>query len=327
MASVYLYSDGIREAANKLSGNEKIHVGIRPYEMHAGNVLAIIAYPIILFEEFEKSGKIAKFELIVSLNDWEQDTLIGEDIHKYKFDIKPQHTTIQFAKELDGQLTSGVWSKKILDAINEIKYRFPLVKITPVYNSELKTNPIMKSVILKTIKSRKVLKNIMLRASGEITNGSDVYYCNALCPSCMHANTDTTLIENDTLSTNCSNCGSISKLPYSEYSFWLYHKPLFVARWKIFNFQYSISGGDHYFEGDVNVRESLYKFYFGDEIPKLNMIFSPILLGTNKQKMSKSRQNYYSADLNLILDKVRDLNSKNIELVKDQDRDLSATTV
>jgi hypothetical protein len=39
----FLYLDGLEEIVKELNGQEKIHIGIRPYGFHAGNALAFVA--------------------------------------------------------------------------------------------------------------------------------------------------------------------------------------------------------------------------------------------------------------------------------------------
>lgn len=298
--SVFLYLDGIRQAAKAMQGDETIHMGIRPYAMHAGNTLAIIAYPILLCEELERQGKTPRLKFLLSLNDWEQASLKGEDIYKFTFDVQPEHSTIEHSFEDDGQPTAQVWGEKITEATQEITNRFPDVKIHAIRNSQLKKHEFMKQVIFKTIREKEALKDVLLRSSGRPTNNSNLYFANALCPNCKHANTNTA-IQNDVIITNCQSCEEIRKGEYDQFSYWLHHKPLFAARWKIFGFSHSISGGDHFNEGDVETRKALYEFYFGKPAQDLSMIFSPILIADNGLKMSKSRQNHYSVDLASLL--------------------------
>jgi lysyl-tRNA synthetase class I len=298
-----------------MRGDEKIHIGIRPYQMHDGNTLAIVAYPILLCEEIIRLGKTPRFNFIVSFNDWEQDSLTGEDIYKYHFDVEPNDTTIEFLKEENGIRTVEYWGPQIQKSIIEIKKMFSEVSIKIVYNSDLKNNKVMKSVILKTIKERKELKALLLKTTGCPTTGSDTRFANAVCPNCLHINTDTEVLETDMLKTNCKKCYKSYVLPYQDCSYWIYHKPLFIARWEIFGFTHCISGGDHYIEGDAKTRESLYEFYFDKKNPEIDMLFSPILLGKNKAKMSKSRQNYFTTNLRTVLDAARLNKTEIIDLI------------
>jgi len=296
-----LYLNGLKKAAKTMKGNEKIHLGIRPYALHAGNILTIVTYPLLLCEELEQNGKIAKFNFIVSINDWEQAALLGENIHKYNFDIKPDHTTLEFTNEKNGKKTVDYWEKVIQKKLKIVSSRYPNVKINTIRNSSLKDDKAMKHVILSTIKSQSEIKKIMLNSSGIQTNGSKSYLANAICPNCKHANTNTKIDRNSTLILSCDKCNRVVTGKYEDFSYWLHHKPMFAARWKIFDFTYSISGGDHYLEGDHKTRKALFEYYFNKPAPKINMIFSPILIASDGQKMSKSRGNIYSVGLDEIL--------------------------
>lgn len=304
MSETYLYLNGIKRLAEQSIGDEKIHMGIRPYEMHAGNLLAIVVYPMLLCEEMLKLGKTPRFNFILSLNDWEQDALVGEDIYKFTFDVKPKDTTIQYCKMPSGDSLAKHWGEKIYAAAKKITEKYPEVRITPVFNSQLQNDESMKHVIMKTLQEPDALKNIMLEASGRPTNHQLKNFAAAVCPNCKHANTNT-IIKKSVFYLDCDKCKAKFEGGYSDFSYWLYHKPLFSARWKIFNFSHSLSGGDHFSEGDVAIRRKLYEFYFETEPPRLDMVFSPVLIGDNGQKMSKSRSNYFSVELEKLLKEAR----------------------
>ncbi len=55
--SPYVYKKGLVELVSTLNGNERIHVGIRPYGFHAGNVVALVSYPKLLCEEYKRQYK------------------------------------------------------------------------------------------------------------------------------------------------------------------------------------------------------------------------------------------------------------------------------
>jgi hypothetical protein len=144
MVSKYLYLDGLKSLASELKGNEKIHVGIRPYELHAGNLLSIVAYPYLLMEEVERAGIKPKFTLYVSINDWEQESFAGKDIFKYSFDNHPKNSTIKNTF-IDGVSLVDLWQPRIEVAVNSLKERFPGVSIRFIRNSSLQNEPSMRS--------------------------------------------------------------------------------------------------------------------------------------------------------------------------------------
>ena len=305
-SKTYLYYDGIKHLAKDMKGDESIHLGIRPYELHAGNKLALVVYPLLLCEELEKHGKAPQFNLILSLNDWEQRVLAGTNIYKYTYDVYPLDTTIQYAKEPDGVTeTTKIWGEKIIVTIKEIQSRYPSITITPLYNSDLKNTAAMKHVVLRTLRDGEGVKQAMIAVTGRPSDGSSARFSAVVCPKCKDANTKVTGIVDDNIGIHCPKCGKDFSGKYLDFMYWLHHKPLFAARWRALNFPYSLSGGDHYDEGDAEVRRALYQYYFDETPPKLDMVFSSVLLGDNGDKMSKSRQNYFDADVNLLLESER----------------------
>ena len=300
-SNVYTGLPGIAALAKTLNGGESIHIGIRPYELHAGNKLAIIVYPILICEELRRLGKSPRFTFLLSLNDWEQRVLVGTNIYEYTYDVKPLDVTIQYAKESDNKtLTAPFWGGRIIEEMAEITRRFPDVTVKPFFNSDLHNTDAMKTVVLQTLIHADEIKELMLRTTNKATDGSLTMFAASVCPSCHDANTDTQ-IQDDTLSVSCSACGHVTSGIYEDFMYWLHHKPLFAARWKAFGFTHSLSGGDHLAEGDVEVRRALYSYFFNEQPPKLDMIFSPILLGADGNKMSKSRDNYFDATVDELL--------------------------
>jgi hypothetical protein len=294
----YLYYDGIKQLAADMNGDESIHVGIRPYELHAGNKLALVVYPLLLCEELVKLGKTPRFNIILSLNDWEQRVLAGTNIYKYTYDIRPLDTTIQYATESDGKTeTAKLWGEKIVEVVKEIQRHYKNVTVTPVFNSELKSKDAMKEVILKTLSEGANIKELMLQATGRPSDGSSAKFSAVVCPKCKDANTEVLEITNDNICAHCPKCHKDFSGNYIDFMYWLHHKPLFAARWRALKFPYSLSGGDHYNEGDVEVRRALYQYYFDETPPNLGMIFSSVLIGNNGDKMSKSRRNYFDMDI------------------------------
>ena len=300
-SKVYVGLPGVASLASEMQGDETIHIGIRPYELHAGNKLAIIAYPILICQELERLGKEPRLTFLLSLNDWEQRVLVGTNIYEYTFDVRPLDITIQYATEPDGTtLTAPFWGEKITDAMREITDRYPNVMIKPFFNSDLHRHEAMKSVVVQTLEKPQEIKDLMIEITKKPTDNSLVQFAATVCPSCHDANTRTD-IQSGTFRVECTVCGHVANGQYEDFMYWLHHNPLFAARWKAFGFGYSLCGGDHLAEGDVEVRRALYRYFFNEEPPELGMVFSPILVGSDGNKMSKSRDNYFDASIDDIL--------------------------
>lgn len=319
----YLYLEGIKQLASEVRGNERIYTAIRPYDMHAGNVLSIVAYPYILCEEVQKRGITPEFTFLVSINDWEQDQLTGEDIHKYIFDTRPVHTTIAHTTNSDGENIVGIKQPLIENEVNKLKVNFPGIKIEFVRNSSLKNNPLMKHVLLHCIQNYKDHKKLLLDVTKRETVGTDMRFANALCSKCFDANTNTQLLAGEMLETTCKNCGNHEIRTYNDCDFWLYHKQLFPPRLAILDFQITISGADHYLQGDFNVRKALYEYIYNKPMPSVKMAFAPLLIAPDGEKMSKSRKNDFYLPLEELLPLAREKTSATVQIT---DSSASATT-
>ena len=313
MVSKYLYLDGLKTLAEELKGTEKIHVGIRPYELHAGNLLSIVAYPYLLMEAIEERGITPEFTLYVSINDWEQESFTGKDIFKYSFDNRPKNSTIKNTL-VDGVALVDAWQPKIEAAINTLKERFPQITIRFIRNSSLKDEPAMRHTILTTMKDRKAHKELFLEISGRPTTGEESYYANVLCESCKAADTQTTLAADEKLNYHCQKCGHSGTTTYEEGDFWLYHKQLFVARLDILRFDLSISGADHLMEGDDRIRIELYKAIFNRDAPDIKMLFAPVLKAADGNKMSKAMGNIKSMPMEAVLELARNNEGSELDI-------------
>lgn len=70
MKPYFLYK-GLLDLAQTLEGNENIYLGIRPYAFHAGNMVTMMVYPLLLCREMEKLDKTAKFNFFIYRFNWE----------------------------------------------------------------------------------------------------------------------------------------------------------------------------------------------------------------------------------------------------------------
>lgn len=287
----YLYLSGLKKIAKKIKGNENVHVGIRPYGFHGGNVLSLIVYPYLLCKELEKLGKKPKLKFIVSINDYEQDELDGPDIRRYPFNIYPKNTSLQFTRDDSGKkYTADHWQPIIEKSFNNsILKSFPNIKIEFIRNSSLKNHKHFKSLLLETIKNPKKQSQIFAKYSGKEVLRDPIKYAGVVCPKCKKTHGDTSVIKNKIMWI-CSSCGYKKIDDYKNFDYWWHHKAMLVSRLKIFKTQITMSGGDHYSEGDFNIRRKLMKIYF-EKINEPLMLFCPTLISDDGQKMSKSRRN------------------------------------
>ena len=291
MKPYFLY-DGIVELAQTLTGTENVYLGIRPYAFHAGNMVTMIVYPLLLCREMEKLGKTPEFNFFIFINDWEQDRLAGPNTKTYPFNIFPLNTTFQYATNPDHPAVSIVdyWQSSIVSGISSIQATFPKVKITPIRNSEMKTHPVMKSHVLYTLQHPHEIAEIFRgRTVKEVLN-TPLTYALAVCPYCQMAKGLTEVSGADTIIHACSNCGQTTTAPYEHFDYWFYHKPLAIPRLEICDIDLCITGFDHYNEGDYLIRQDLIDL-FGSKAKFPKTLYAPLLMGKNGEIMGKSRGN------------------------------------
>jgi len=153
--AIHVGWDGLSGWASKAQGDELIGAGIRPYGMHAGNLAALVAYPYLLFEEFEQQRKAAPgFTYQVWMNDIEPVIYVGADGRRESANVAnmyPGSTTFQYTPapgNFKGSLTD-YWQSVIQGVVEDvIGKRFPAVKLEFHRASELRqTKEFAKTVV------------------------------------------------------------------------------------------------------------------------------------------------------------------------------------
>lgn len=314
----YLYLAGLEKLAKDVRGDEVIHTGIRPYGFHAGNALALVLYPYLLCKRVKELGKTPRFKFVVSINDWEQDSLDGPDYHRYPFNVHPKKTILRYTADEEGCCESTVehWEPIIKKNLEMISGEFPEVEIRFVRNSELVSHPVCKTILAETIKSPNEQLAMLRENSRMETLDSPLSFASAVCPTCKSARGKTEFVSKEMVRFDCEQCGETTIQDFELFQFWWYHKPLLTARIAIFNIEILISGGDHYSEGDFNIREAFIKKYLpGVSSPR--MLFTPTVISLDGQRMSKSKKNTYSANLKELLSKASSTDSDNLHLSED----------
>ncbi len=288
----YLYFDGLLKLVQDIRGDEVVHVGIRPYGFHAGNAMALVAYPYLLCKYLEKAGKKAKFKFIVSINDWEQDLLDGPNPREYPFNIFPKNTSIYYLKDESGCCKSSVdhWQPVIEKNLTHLKTKYPEISFRFVRNSELIEQPFWRELLVKTIQNPKEQFELLKTNSDKKTLEHPIQYAGAICPKCCRAHGVTKVSNGGVVSWQCSECGFNLEDQLEKFQFWWYHKPMLLARMEVFGIDITLSGGDHYSEGDFNIRKAYIEKY-SPSTKEPRMLFTPTVIALDGQKMSKSRNN------------------------------------
>jgi lysyl-tRNA synthetase class I len=288
----YLYISGLKKLVSEIRGDEVIHIGIRPYGFHAGNIMAFVVYPYLLCKHLEDVGKTPRLQFIISINDWEQDALDGPDYRKYPFNIYPKNTSIQFTPDEEGCCKTVVdhWQPIIEENVNRMKKRFPEITFKFVRNSELRDHPYFKEFLIETLKDPQTQIEIFKKYSGKETLDAPIQYASAVCPNCKRTQGKTTVVENDRIHWECSNCNTNMTGDFTDFQYWWYHKPLLLARIKVFKMDILLSGGDYFGEGDYGIRRAFIQKY-APEVTEPKMLFAPMVIAFDGTKMSKSRGN------------------------------------
>jgi lysyl-tRNA synthetase class I len=288
----YLYLPGLKKLAKKVRGTEHIHIGIRPYGFHGGNALSLFVYPYLLCKEIEKLGKEPRFTFFISINDFEQDELDGPDYRRYPFNIYPKNTSLQYTSDDSGCCNNITdhWQPVIEKIVNLLKEDYPKLKIKFVRNSSLKNKKYFKVLLLDTLKNPQDHVEIFKKYSDKEILESPIQYAGVICPKCKKSHGTTTVISSKKIRWECRTCNCKIEKPYEYFSYWWYHKAMFSARMKTFGIHIAMSGADHYNEGDYNIRRCFFKRYFKNFSEPI-MMFCPVLIARDGQKMSKSRHN------------------------------------
>jgi lysyl-tRNA synthetase class I len=281
---------GLTDLASQLTGDESIHVGIRPFGLHAGNVLSIVAYPYLLCEALADRGTTPRFQVYLSINDWEQDAPHGPDPVRYPYNIVPKLRTLQFAEDAVGPVCDQ-WAPRIVSAYSLLLRDYPHVHLAPIRNSSLRDRPVFRELIRTTLQRGRQIGMILKRFGRfPVLLDPEPIYASAVCPKCLSARGNTIFGEDLEVTFNCTVCGSASRAHYEGFQYWWHHKPMFVGRWYELGFDIAISGGDHFDDNDALLRDEIRKV-LGMPPRSLKMLFAPTLTDSSGTKISKSAHN------------------------------------
>ncbi len=314
----YLYFEGLCELVKEIKGDETVHVGIRPYGFHAGNTIALVVYPYLLCKYLEKSGKIAKLNFVVSINDWEQDVLDGPNIKEYPFNVFPKNTSIYYIKDEKGccESVADHWQPIIERNMTRLKESFKDISFRFVRNSTLINHVFCQNLLLQTLKNPREQLEILKANSNKKTLEDPVQYAGIICPECHRAHGKSQALENGNVFWKCNECSCEKEGELKQFQYWWYHKPMLLARLEIFNVDITLSGGDHFSDGDFGIRKAYINKY-SPSTKEPYMLFTPTVLSADGQKMSKSRNNTEFANISKFIKAVDGYMGNEIILTED----------
>ncbi len=329
----YLYLDGLKEISKKLTGKEKIHIGIRPFGFHAGNKMALIAYPYLLAEQLKKNGTEPEFTIFISLNDFEPNELsylefdgknyYYKKIADYLDTEEPTYGSNIICEKtnIGNLLDSGKCHEKIIDHYEELirkemknafEKEFPKIKIEFVRNSSLLGEKVFQKYLKIAIQQPQKIAEIIKKATGEKIIPELAHYAGAICPACKESNGKTKINKSTTLF-ECKKCGKTFEKNITEFDYWIYHKPLLIPRLLLLKIDLCIRGGDHYNGGSVNVNSLLLKEFEPDFEEPLTLI-TPVVKDRNGNKLSKSYKNTIDMDTKKIIEMARKCETSSVVL-------------
>ncbi len=299
----YLYLNGLKKLAKEAKGNEVIHIGIRPYGFHAGNAMALIVYPYLLCKYLKKEGKVPRFQFVISINDWEQDCLDGPNPIEYPFNIYPKNSSLQFTPDENGCCKSVVdhWKPIIEKSVIKLKKEFLDISLEFFKNSQLIKYLYCKKLLLETIRNPEAQLEIFKKFTHKKTLTDPLQYAGVVCSKCKRTHGRTTVVGKNIVQWECRECGLLQKGDVSIFTYWWYHKPMFLCKIEILKVDIALSGGDHFSEGDFKIRGAfIQKFSPKTKEPK--MLFTPTVIALDGRKMSKSRYNTAFADMRKLIE-------------------------
>ncbi|MDD4081932.1 MAG: hypothetical protein PHD05_00960 [Sphaerochaetaceae bacterium] len=328
MSTAFLYWSGLLGLSKSMKGNERVLIGIRPFGFHAGNMLAVLAYPLHLCKNLVEQGKKPRLHFFISINDMEPSSLNyltvenGEYVYKstkemfskkrktknkslkeykYQYNIFPKSTSFQFTKDLDtGKSVVDIWENKIKEQMKIIQKQYTSVKVTLVRNSSLKPKKVFRKVIDTMLTKPMVLGKILKENAKTDLVENKLYFTGLICPHCKSAIGKSSINKNK-YNFVCNSCGITSTNSYKNSNFWLHHVPLMVPRMALLKPQLIIRGGDHYNANRVKINEVLCKNFF-DFDWKLKTLVTPVVVDEVNRKMSKGWGNTINANIESVLD-------------------------
>lgn len=312
----FFYYQGLEKLSDILRGDENIYLGIRPYGFHAGNKLTLTVYPYLLCELIEKKGKTPQFKMFLFINDYEQDKLDGPDPQLYPFNIYPLQTTFQHTPDPNGCCPSIVdhWQPIIEKEIKYINTHFPKVQVIAIRNSQMKTDPVFKDILMKTISEPHTIKDILKTNSAKLVLDTPVSFAKVICPNCRLAQTQTVDSTPDTINYTCDICKISAVARYEDNDYWFYHKILAVPRIDICKIDLCITGSDHYNEGDYLIRQELIKKFSPNTKLPLTL-YTPVVT-SNGKPMGKSKGNYKVAAFSFLYKQAKAVGNKDKLIMK-----------
>ena len=208
------------------------------------------------------------------------------------------------------------WQPIIENCLRVLRKYYSRTEIIFVKNSELRNDVSFMDMLIHTIKFPKEQGDIMRKYSGKEVLEKPMQFAGVVCPKCKKTHGKTHILKSGDIMWKCQMCLTSFCGSYGQFDYWWHHKAMLCARLKIFNIDITISGADHYSEGDFLIRKDFLNLFCPEQkIPK--MLFSPLVLAPDGRKMSKSRNNIAFADIKRLLFIIENCEGESIQLDND----------
>ncbi|MBI2887604.1 MAG: hypothetical protein HYY02_10395 [Chloroflexi bacterium] len=301
----YLRATGLRALAQELRGDEVVHAGMRPYGFHAGNKAPILCYPILLGEEMLRRGVEPRFRYLVTLNDWETDGLAHPA--GYPLNVTPSGRSFQHQPDPDGCSPGLVdhWESHLRRELAPIQERFPAVQLSLVRASQIRDADGMQRALEAGLARPQEVRLLLEETLKVVILDAPLQFLGAVCPSCRSIQGETSYAGGrGAVTFRCAACGSASARPKEALDYWLYVHLLGAAKYLVFRPDVWIFGGDFLEYRTVDFLDRMVEALDGKP-PAMKHLITPILLGPDGEKMSKSRGNLADLPLERLLSLLR----------------------
>ncbi len=299
----YYFATGLKELTSTFHGNEHIHAGMRPYGLHLGNKLPLIVYPILIGNALRKRGIEPRIQYTVSLNDWDTDEYsYPED---YPMNLIPKGRSFQYKEDRDGCHKNCVdhWETIVERELDAVRQAMPEADVKIIRVSTLKENSDFSTVLRFGLEHPKSIGSIVERTLDKKVLESPLQFAGAVCKSCFSIEGETEYNkEKGHVLFNCSVCSNKQETDILEQDYWMYVHLVGAAKNGALRPDAWIFGGDFIESGSVKFHTAVYEEALQGQLNQAHL-FTPVLLGPDSRKMSKSLGNLAETPLEELIEK------------------------
>lgn len=293
--------EGLQRISLDLDGTESIMLGCRPYGFHAGNMLAMVAYPYALASLVAQRGVVPRFTFNVTYNDIEL-------VNPWFYSGSPfclerwDRTTIQCSPD-PGDCCKSLaehWQKFIKTQFDRIREDFPSIQLNFTPTSEMLSHKRFTAVLESSIQDPEHIAQFISEVCGYQLIPGKIAYAGAVCPRCNIIDGETHIMAHSTRF-RCHVCETDVEGEFDGFSYWMNHLPLGVAKEAYQHSDIWISGGDYLGDNVYDVYGALAHDLDIDTFSHITHLMTPVVLGSDSKPMHKSSGNSFEVPFDLLL--------------------------